>query len=106
MLGYCIYYQGNEQDEQRTMYKDDRTIQARTLSHSELAMRAAKGMRRSRHKEKTGRVICQHLLKMLASANDSAPGGSGERRGPSEEPKARKARKEPKENTEQMPLGF
>ena len=34
--------------------------------HSELAMRAAKRMSRSSHKEKTGRIICRHLLEMLA----------------------------------------
>ena len=36
------------------------------LDHSVLAMRAARGMRRSSHKEKTGRIICRHLLDMLA----------------------------------------
>lgn len=51
------------------MYKTDNSIQARKLSHSELAMRAAKGMGRSKHKEKTGRVVCHHLLKMLESAD-------------------------------------
>ncbi|MBD3648804.1 MAG: hypothetical protein HUJ31_15450 [Pseudomonadales bacterium] len=76
------------------MYKDDKTIEARRLSHSELAMRAAKGMRRSRHKEKTGRVICQHLLKMLECANDGKP------------VRKRAGRPEDKAETEQIPLGF
>ncbi|HJP50631.1 MAG: hypothetical protein QGH99_05540 [Pseudomonadales bacterium] len=34
--------------------------------HSELAMKAAKRMTRTRHKEKTGHIVCQHLLGMLA----------------------------------------
>ncbi|MEX2489951.1 MAG: hypothetical protein WD356_10550 [Pseudomonadales bacterium] len=47
----------------------EKIIQARKLSHSALAMRAAKGMGRSRQKEKTGRVVCHHLLKMLESGD-------------------------------------
>ena len=38
--------------------------------HSELAMRAARRMARSRHKEKNGRIICRHLLQMLAEEGD------------------------------------
>lgn len=33
--------------------------------HSELAMQAAKRMRRSRHKQKTGQEVCHHLRMML-----------------------------------------
>ncbi len=45
-----------------------------TTRHSDLAMRAAKRMSRARHKEKNGRIICQHLLRMLAE--DSADSAS------------------------------
>ncbi len=47
------------------MYKGDAPVRVSRLSHSELAMRAAKGMGRSRHKERTGHIVCRHLLKML-----------------------------------------
>ena len=39
------------------------------LCHSEMAMYAAKKMRRSKQKQRTGRVVCHHLRMMLA-AND------------------------------------
>jgi len=57
----------------------NRTLQARaekdlqkrlsdeTLRHSQLAMSAAKRMPRARKKERVGRVVCHHLLQMLAS---------------------------------------
>ena len=38
-----------------------------TLRHSQLAMSAAKRMPRARKKERVGRVVCHHLLQMLAS---------------------------------------
>ena len=48
--------------------------------HSELAMRAAKRMRSTRHKRKTGQQVCHHLRMMLASepvprraSNDAEP---------------------------------
>ncbi|HIG40455.1 MAG: hypothetical protein ABGY96_28740 [bacterium] len=44
--------------------------------HSELAMKAAKRMPRSRQKEKNGRIICQHLLEMLADESTAAKPGS------------------------------
>ena len=37
------------------------------LRHSQLAMSAAKRMPRARKKERVGRVVCHHLLQMLAS---------------------------------------
>ncbi len=37
------------------------------MNHSLMAMEAAKKMRRSRHKRKTGRVVCHHLRMMLAT---------------------------------------
>ncbi|MFT6434091.1 MAG: hypothetical protein ACJAVI_002139 [Candidatus Azotimanducaceae bacterium] len=37
------------------------------LRHSQLAMSAAKRMSRARKKERVGRVVCHHLLQMLAS---------------------------------------
>lgn len=37
------------------------------LYHSELAMAAAKKMRRSRQKQKTGQEVCHHLKMMLSS---------------------------------------
>ncbi len=37
------------------------------VDHSAMAMQAAKQMRRSRQKQKTGRVICHHLRMMLAT---------------------------------------
>ncbi|MFP6809001.1 MAG: hypothetical protein VB957_17735 [Pseudomonadales bacterium] len=42
------------------------------LNHSAMAMKAAKQMRRSKQKQRTGRVVCHHLRMMLA-ANASAP---------------------------------
>lgn len=38
--------------------------------HSELAMRAAKQMRRTRHKVKTGHKVCHHLLQMINESVD------------------------------------
>ncbi|MDB4150435.1 hypothetical protein N9740_02930 [Pseudomonadales bacterium] len=35
--------------------------------HSQLAMRAAKGMAVTRQKSRHGRVVCHHLLRMLSS---------------------------------------
>ena len=58
--------------------------QAIGLNHSAMAMKAAKQMRRSKQKQKTGRVVCHHLRMMLAadvsiptseSNNDSGPKG-------------------------------
>ena len=37
------------------------------VDHSAMAMQAARQMRRSRQKQKTGRVICHHLRMMLAT---------------------------------------
>ena len=48
----------------------------RNPDHSELAMRAAKRMPRSRQKEKNGRIICQHLLEMLAEATATEYGNA------------------------------
>lgn len=45
--------------------------------HSELAMAAAKKMRRSRQKLKTGQMVCHHLRMMLASEPTLATGESG-----------------------------
>ena len=42
------------------------------LRHSQLAMSAAKRMSRARKKERVGRVVCHHLLKMLASDTPAA----------------------------------
>jgi hypothetical protein len=44
------------------------------LRHSQLAMSAAKRMSRARKKERVGRVVCHHLLQMLAS--DASVGGT------------------------------
>lgn len=41
--------------------------------YSELAMRAAKRMRRSKHKVKTGRAVCRHLLDMINETEESQP---------------------------------
>ena len=50
------------------------------MDHSELAMQAAKRMRRSKQKQKTGRVVCHHLRMMLVTdrpvARSSLPGSS------------------------------
>ena len=37
------------------------------MDHSEMAMRAAKRMSRSKEKQKTGRVVCHHLRMMLVT---------------------------------------
>jgi hypothetical protein len=42
------------------------TNMATKPDHSQLAMQAAKRMQKSRQKEKNGRIICLHLLEMLA----------------------------------------
>jgi len=51
--------------------KAEKDIQNRLTSaplrHSQLAMSAAKRMPRARKKERVGRVVCHHLLQMLAS---------------------------------------
>jgi|APSaa5957512535_1039671.scaffolds.fasta_scaffold242994_1 hypothetical protein len=43
------------------------------LCHSEMAMHAAKKMRRSKQKQKTGRVVCHHLRMMLAANEPVVP---------------------------------
>ncbi|MFT5208660.1 MAG: hypothetical protein ACI9CE_000374 [Flavobacterium sp.] len=40
-------------------------------SHSDLAMAAAKKMRKTRSKEKTGHLVCVHLLDMLSDEKSS-----------------------------------
>ncbi|MFN3238972.1 MAG: hypothetical protein ACE37D_18180 [Pseudomonadales bacterium] len=48
-----------------------KTGQVKTsVEHSELAMRAAKRMRRTRHKAKTGHTVCHHLLQMINESVD------------------------------------
>ncbi len=42
-------------------------LESAPLRHSQLAMSAAKRMPRARKKERVGRVVCHHLLQMLAS---------------------------------------
>ena len=42
-----------------------RTDQPPAVDHSALAMEAARRMRRVKHKEKYGRVVCHHLKQML-----------------------------------------
>ncbi|MCH7743037.1 MAG: hypothetical protein IIB71_10310 [Proteobacteria bacterium] len=37
------------------------------MDHSKMAMQAAKHMRRSKQKQKTGRVVCHHLRMMLVT---------------------------------------
>jgi len=48
------------------------------MDHSKMAMQAAKRMRRSKQKQKTGRVVCHHLRMMLVTdqpvARSSLPG--------------------------------
>ena len=41
-------------------------------SHSDLAMAAAKKMRKTRSKEKTGHLVCVHLLGMLSDEKSNA----------------------------------
>ncbi len=45
------------------------------INHSTMAMEAAKQMRRSKQKRKTGRVVCHHLRMMLAAecVSESSP---------------------------------
>ncbi len=43
------------------------------IEHSELAMRAAKRMRRTKHKVKTGHKVCHHLLEMIRESDDAQP---------------------------------
>ena len=49
-------------------------LPADVMRHSQLAMRAARRMRASRQKDRHGKVICQHLLRMLAC--DTKPGAA------------------------------
>ncbi len=50
-----------------------------SLEHSELAMRAAKQMRRSKHKVKTGHKVCHHLLQMINQSVDQPAPRSAKR---------------------------
>ncbi len=43
------------------------TQTAVAIKHSEMAMRAARAMRRSKQKKRTGRAVCHHLRMMLAA---------------------------------------
>jgi hypothetical protein len=51
-------------------YQAERDLSARlpadVMRHSQLAMRAARRMPASRKKDRHGKLICQHLLRMLA----------------------------------------
>lgn len=49
-------------------------------THSVLAMRAAKRMRRSKHKVKTGHTVCQHLLLMINEPDSRQPEPRASRR--------------------------
>ena len=44
-----------------------------SAEHSELAMKAAKRMRRTKYKEKTGHKVCHHLLEMIRESSESQP---------------------------------
>lgn len=68
-------------------------LESTPLRHSQLAMSAARRMPRARKKERVGRVVCHHLLQMLASetpvaVNQSefelAPNPSPDSRSPAE----------------------
>ncbi|MFT7140919.1 MAG: hypothetical protein ACJAYE_002928 [Candidatus Azotimanducaceae bacterium] len=48
--------------------------------HSLLAMRAARRMRSSKSKVKTGRTVCQHLLLMINEADSCQPDPRASRR--------------------------
>lgn len=54
--------------------------QAETNHHSELAMKAARRMRRTKHKVKTGHKVCHHLLEMIRSSEDSQPSARSAKR--------------------------
>ena len=60
----CHQPAGQDRQEHQTVAEVD---------HSALAMRAAKRMRRSKHKEKTGHKVCHHLLEMIREASDAQP---------------------------------
>jgi hypothetical protein len=51
-------------------YQAERDLSARlpadVMRHSQLAMRAARRMRASSKKDRHGKLVCQHLLRMLA----------------------------------------
>ncbi len=47
---------------------------ASALHHAELAMQAAKKMRRTSQKRKTGHLVCQHLQMMLENNTNLDPG--------------------------------
>jgi len=49
-------------------------------THSVLAMRAAKRMRRSKHKVKTGHTVCLHLLLMINEPDSRQPEPRASRR--------------------------
>jgi hypothetical protein len=42
------------------------------IDHSQMAMQAARRMRRSKQKQKTGRVVCHHLRMMLVAEHPVA----------------------------------
>ena len=61
--GYLAVTLKGQTLEARELSSDRQSVSARY--HSELAMQAAKRMRRSRHKQKTGQEVCHHLRMML-----------------------------------------
>lgn len=48
-----------------------------TSQHSRLAMKAARRMARSDHKQKIGRSVCRHLLMMIEDSQATGAPGSG-----------------------------
>jgi hypothetical protein len=57
-------------------YQAERDLSARlpadVMRHSQLAMRAARRMRASSKKDRHGKLVCQHLLRMLACDTNHA----------------------------------
>jgi hypothetical protein len=48
-----------------------------TSQHSRLAMKAARRMARSDHKQKIGRSVCRHLLMMIEDSQASSVSAPG-----------------------------
>lgn len=58
----------------RDRIRDDLVSERKSVTdYSELAMRAAKRMRRTKQKEKTGHTVCRHLLDMISETEDHQP---------------------------------
>ena len=78
---YTLALEANEvRNKARNNAPREAVTQADSNHHSELAMKAARRMRRTKHKVKTGHKVCHHLLEMIRSSEDSQPSARSAKR--------------------------